>query len=196
MNLIHWVIIAIWIVVGYVFVKAWIHRNEPPTDNYTPSPRRNTNEVVNVHSKAKEHAVEAPQQSRGKHSTRNIVIITTIVVIAFVIIGNLSKETPEVQTPKQYVPKYSADQVIAVVRGQYPICFKGNTLITAPTQISVEFMGGTSHAWRATITAPEGYHMTTSFEDKVQIVYSRVVYFWETDGSLHNLSEELPDIFK
>jgi len=94
----------------------------------------------------------------------------------------------QTETPRQYVPKYSADQVITIVRAQYPTCFKQEwsevdgrfrTLDTS-SQISVQFVGGTSHAWKATITCPSGYHLKIGAGQARQWV----VYFWETDGSL------------
>ncbi len=193
MNPIVIVIALIWVAVIIGVIKAFLERGKPPRlDKDTPSPDRNANKAVDVHGKAKEHAVEAPQESRGKHSTRNIVIITTIVVIAIVIIGNLSTESPETMPsqPTQYVPRYSADQVIAVARREYPICFKGNTLVSAPTEISVLYIGGTSHAWHVSIRAPEGYHWVEwSLDGEKYYVYTQTTaYFWETDGSLHDTS--------
>jgi len=123
-------------------------------------------------------------------------IIWAVILVLLLVIGlifTVGCGEPEVQTPKQYVPKYSANQVIDVVRAQYPTCFKRErtgtdasgmfqyTTLDTPTQISVQFVGGTSHAWKATITCPPGY--------TIPIGASRArawqVYFWETDGSLH-----------
>ena len=96
------------------------------------------------------------------------------------------------QPPEQYVPRYSADQVIAVVRADFPTGAKEETVIGAdgrlqsrlvrtPTQISVKFVGGTSHAWKATITCLKGYVLTqVSGQPSIWIVY-----FWETDGKLY-----------
>ena len=110
----------------------------------------------------------------------------TGLVLAMAMVGCSQPETP-----RQYVPKYTADQVIAVVKAQYPACFKREgtgmdasgmfqyrTVDTA-TQISVQFVGGTSHAWKATITCPQGYTMQIGTN-----ITGLVVYFWETDGSL------------
>lgn len=98
-----------------------------------------------------------------------------------------------------YVPRYSADQVITAVRADFPVCWKvemnDGTMITeideygqlkyklvsAPTQISVKFVGGTSHAWRAKITCPKGYILLQMHPNSP--VWE--TYFWETDGKNH-----------
>jgi len=112
----------------------------------------------------------------------------SILLLMAVLLFLLGCSQPKVQTPTQYVPRYTADQVITVVRAQYPVCFKTERVgqdartVDTPTQISVQFVGGTSHAWKATITCPLGYRMrvvagTTTIW---------LVYFWESDGSLHS----------
>ena len=116
---------------------------------------------------------------------------------------------PKSQTPTQYAPKYSADQIIAVVRAktkhaaiawksfsqepissieQYKELKKNYRLVYVPTEISVSYVGGTTRAWRATIKAPEGYYcieLTSRDATSYRIYHQAVEYFWETDGSLH-----------
>ena len=116
----------------------------------------------------------------------------SILLLMTVLLLLLGCSQPEVQTPKQYVPKYSADQVIAVVRAQYPTCFKRERTgmdasgmfqyrtVDTPTQISVQFVGGTTHAWKAIITCPQDYTMPIGARE----ARGWIVYFWETDGSL------------
>ena len=116
------------------------------------------------------------------------------ILVPFIVIGlifTVGCGEPEPQTPKQYIPRYSADQVIAVVKAQYPACFRQERtgtdasgmfqykIVDTPTQVSVQFVGGTSHAWKATITCPQGYTMQMGTK-----IFSLEVYFWETDGSL------------
>jgi hypothetical protein len=96
------------------------------------------------------------------------------------------------QPPEQYVPRYSPDQVISAVRADFPTGAKEDIvmgadgmpetrLVRTPTQISVKFVGGTSHAWKATITCPKGYVLTqVSGQPSIWIVY-----FWETDAKLY-----------
>ncbi len=95
------------------------------------------------------------------------------------------------QAKEQYVPRYSADQVIAAVRKDFPTGAKEEytgvgfpktlQLVRKPTQISVRFVGGISHAWKATITCPEGY-VLTQVSGQPSDWY---VYFWETDGKVY-----------
>lgn len=123
-------------------------------------------------------------------------IVWSVILVVLLVIGlifTVGCGEPEVQTPKQYVPKYSANQVIDVVRAQYPTCFKREetgwdaggmmryTTVDTPTQISVQFVGGTAHAWRATITCPPGYYIYIG----TSTARVWIVYFWETDGSLY-----------
>ena len=106
----------------------------------------------------------------------------SILLLMAVLLLLLGCSQPKVQTSTQYVPRYSAEQVIAVVRAQYPTSFKREVTgqySTTPTQISVQFVGGTSHAWKATITSPRGYYLQIGSG-----ITSLEVYFWETDGSL------------
>lgn len=99
----------------------------------------------------------------------------------------------EVQSPEQYVPKYSADQVIKVVKAQYPACFKQERTgtdadgmflyrtVETPTQISVQFIGGSKGTWKVTIICPYSYRLGAPSSQ----VTSLTSYFWESDGALH-----------
>ncbi len=114
-------------------------------------------------------------------------IISTAILGYFLLTGlvfTIGCAKPE---PKAEIPRYTADQVIAVARRQYPISFKGKTLVSAPNEISVLYIGGTSRAWHVSVRAPEGYQWTErSFDEQTYYTYTeKIVYFWETDGSLH-----------
>jgi hypothetical protein len=97
-----------------------------------------------------------------------------------------------ISTPTQY-NKYSADQVIDVVKAQYPACFKRErtgtdaggmfqyTTLDTPSQISVQFIGGSKGAWKVTITCPHSYRLGAPSSQ----VISLTCYFWEIDGGLH-----------
>jgi hypothetical protein len=105
-----------------------------------------------------------------------------------------STESTTISTPTQYTPKYSADQVIDVVKAQYPSCFKRertgtdangmfqyNTVDT-PTLISVQFIGGSKGAWKFTVTCPSGYYLVHASSGAISLTG----YFWESDGGLYN----------
>lgn len=48
MSSINALAVAVWAVIIIVAIKAFLERDKPPTDNYTPSPDRNANKVVNA----------------------------------------------------------------------------------------------------------------------------------------------------
>ena len=120
----------------------------------------------------------------------------SVILVPLIIIGlifTIGCGEPEVQTPKQYVPKYSADQVISVVKAQYPICFKRErtgtdasgmfqyATLDTPSQISVQFIGGSKGAWKVTIASPYSYSLGSLNSG----IASQTGYFWESDGALH-----------
>jgi hypothetical protein len=115
-----------------------------------------------------------------------LLFATAVLVLTLGIIG--CSQTPK---PSSEPAQYTADQVIAIVRRQYPVCFKNNTLITASNEISVLYIGGTSRAWKATVKAPAGYNWVERSPDggKYYTYTRKTVYFWETDKSLHASSE-------
>ena len=126
----------------------------------------------------------------NKRITLPLISVSLLVISLIFAIGC---GEPEVQTPKEYVPKYSADQVIAVVKAQYPACFKRErtgtdasgmfqyTTLDTPPQISVQFVGGSKGAWKVIITCPYGYRLASLTSQ----VTSLTAYFWESDGALH-----------
>ncbi len=121
-----------------------------------------------------------------------VLLVTALVLLAVGVTLYFTWEAPEqTSQPQSYTPTYTADQVIAIAQAKYPACFKQELIgqdsggmfryqtVDTPTQISVQFVGGTSHAWKVVITCPVRYLL----QDRTT---GKTLYFWETDGALHN----------
>ena len=118
------------------------------------------------------------------------LVLIVIVVLAMVAIG--CARTSQLQP---HEPRYTADQVIAVVQAQYPACFEpevapvvpptdslgfGNMVyreVSESPSISVNYIGGSTSVWKVTVNCPRGY----KFKDGTS---SKALHFYESDGSL------------
>lgn len=117
-----------------------------------------------------------------------ILLIVGICIIAGGVFALNSgpKKVVEADTPPTYEATYTADQVIAVAKAQYPVAYKfthdglspTRTLVETPTIIKVVYRGGFNRVWKVDIYCPLGYYLTDYSREKT-------VYFWETDGALH-----------
>ena len=103
-----------------------------------------------------------------------------LVILAILLAGCSPSYTPEVDTS----PRYTADQVIAVVKAKYPYCFRRGTLSMdsppfAQSSISVTFVPSGRY-WECYVKCPDGYAI-------VGFPGTRITsYFLESDGSLRS----------
>ncbi len=103
------------------------------------------------------------------------LVVAAVLILVLGVIG--CAQTPQY---KPYVPKYTADQVIAVVRASYPVGYtRSYPQTTTPTIISVRYIGGTRAAWQAQISLPSRYYLQGGLS-------SKTLYFYETAGSLRD----------
>jgi hypothetical protein len=106
------------------------------------------------------------------------VLITGTEHLPFKLFGGDKKETQSTSTYQE--SRYTADQVITVVaRSQFcPVCWNklGGTRNEAAARVTVKYVGGSRAAWEAQISCPNMYLPTGITK----------VYFYETDGSIHD----------
>jgi hypothetical protein len=140
---------------------------------------------------------------------RKILLSILVAAVALLAVGitlAFTLRAPEQTSESQPdIPRYTADQVIAIVQAEYPACFKKELIgqdvggifryieVNTPPIISVKpsYMldlyermrvaerGGSTAVWEVTVRCPFGYH----FRDYTR---SKVLYFYEWDGSLRN----------
>ena len=128
---------------------------------------------------------------------KTLIVITSVLLSVILISQGCSKPFTKVQTNNstvqpQLISRYTADQVISIVRSRYPTSFKRErtgatpegmflyTTIETPTQISVQFIGGSKNCWKAQVICPAGFHIAIN-----DATTSITCYFWEIDGAIH-----------
>ncbi len=121
----------------------------------------------------------------------SLIVFLTLILLLPITVGCTSEPPPD-------VPRYTADQVIAVAQAKYPVGYGTETervirpgtedwampqyefkskRIETPTSVSVNYIG--DGRWEVTISLPSRYH----FKDEAY-VNSKTLYFDEATGQI------------
>lgn len=130
-----------------------------------------------------------------------VLLVTGVALLAVGVTLAFTLQAPEQTSESQSdIPRYTADQVIAIVQAKYPACFKMVGEAATPPAISIELAPKRiasrqgridllaedppqfSVVWKVTVTCPPMYFLP--YPDLG--TKNKTLYFYECDSSLRN----------